>query len=917
MTDKLIARAEQHEYQKLFIQDLNWSAPDQPPVVVDYDGHQVKATNVSSYKGLRVWVIDKKPDSKLEVAVDQRLAKTSTDRIVIFHGDTDQVWRWPVRRATGNTTSTRLSRHKHRSGSPDPGFGAKLEVIRLPVDVTLDANSVLAKVRLAFDVEAHNETKYASKLMARLYTSLERAYPPDIGGKTRDHEISVTLARVLFLMFGDDTDMWQQDLFRDYVHEQTAADGTDIGDRLTSLFTFLNTDVDDQATAADFVGFRYVNGGIFSEQITLPTINADFREAVLEACDRDWTAISPAIFGSMFQSVRDDKTRRELGEHYTSEENILKTLNPLFLDELRQEYANALKRDTEQKQINGLNALWRRLGNLRFMDPACGCGNFVIIAYRELRDLELHVMEALLDRQRGSDQLTLGGELVRGLRVTLDHFYGIEIDEWPARIASTAMFLVDRQCDLRLRDRFGEPPERLPLRTEANIASGRNALREDWETICPAGPNTEVVIAGNPPFIGMARMSPEQQADNRYVFAQLPEAKGQRTGRLDYVACWYPKAISYIQRHPTTRCAFVSTNSLTQGDQARAFDPIIRAAHVSISFAYRTFPWRTESARDAVVHCVIIGLCANASNPRIYTSDGVGHVGKCINFYLLDTQLPAPSKRRRPPLAELPRMSKGNQPWPTVGLLVEDDELEAVQEDPAAATFLRPFVQTTEMVKGRTKHCIWMPVRDAQAIRQSPELRHRFALVAAERRKPSAHSVADIPTNRFSQVRQPTSRYLAVPEVSSVNREYLPIRYYEPNVIAGNKLMVIEDAPLWVFAVLSSRPFTAWVHVFAGRMKSDPSISPDLTYNAFPWKTPNTTQRQLLDAAGKDILDTRAKHAPATLEQLYHPSRTPDDLKAAHSRADLAVGELLDCPPTDDYYELAEFLLLQHHKLQA
>ncbi len=339
MTSPLIERVERHEYQKLFLQDLNWSRPDQPPVTIEYDDKQVTATNVSQYKGIRVWVVDQAPDSALEAEMNRLLEKSSTDRILIFHGDHEQVWRWPVRRVSGNSTGTRLSRHRHRTGQADSRFADQLEVIRLPFDQTLDSNAVLAKVRQAFDVEAKNETKHASKLMLRLYTAMEKAYPDSADEKKRDHEISVTLARILFLMFGDDTDMWREDLFQDFILDHTAADGSDIGDKLTTLFAYLDTPPEQRsATPEEFDGFRYVNGGIFKERLNLPAINAEFRTAVLDACDRDWTKISPAIFGSMFQSVRDAKTRRELGEHYTSEENILKTLEPLFLDELRAEF---------------------------------------------------------------------------------------------------------------------------------------------------------------------------------------------------------------------------------------------------------------------------------------------------------------------------------------------------------------------------------------------------------------------------------------------------------------------------------------------------------------------------------------------------------------------------------------------------
>lgn len=335
MTNPLVVLAEQHDYQTLFIQDLNWSRPDQPPTSIDYEGREVTATNVSSYKGLRVWVVNEEPDSKLEAVLDRHLAQNSTDRILIVHNDTEQVWRWPVRRTVGNTSTTRLSRHRHRTGDADPRFADKLDAIQLPFDVILDSNAVLAKVRQAFDVEAHNETKHASKLMARLYTSMEKAYPSTTDRAVRDHEISVTLARILFLMYGDDTDMWADNLFSDFIRDHTLPDGSDIGDQLAALFNYLDTAEEERTDPRlDLEGFRYVNGRILTERVPLPVLNAEFRTAVLEACDRDWASISPAIFGSMFQSVRDAQTRRQLGEHYTSEENILKTLNPLFLDEL-------------------------------------------------------------------------------------------------------------------------------------------------------------------------------------------------------------------------------------------------------------------------------------------------------------------------------------------------------------------------------------------------------------------------------------------------------------------------------------------------------------------------------------------------------------------------------------------------------
>ena len=373
MTDSPLSLVEEHLYQELFLHQLNWSAPDSPPIsYTAEDGQTYTATNISSYKGLRVWVCDDKPGSKIEAELDRLIAKTTTDRLVIFHNDDEQVWRWPARRTKDNSTSTRLTSHRHRNGRANPNFAARLDVIRLPIDIVLDANTVLTKVREAFDVEARNESKRASKLMARMYSALEAAYPTSYDRAKRDHEISIVLARLLFLMFGDDTEMWQDqqgepvpDAFLEFIHVQTPADASTLGQQLTDLFEALDKPGGAAARGID-AALPHINGGLFREKITLPALSADFRQAVLDACVVDWSTISPAIFGSMFQSVRDAQTRRELGEHYTSEENILKTLNPLFLDELRAEFDRAR---TMKDEKGVLTRLWKRLGDIRYMDP--------------------------------------------------------------------------------------------------------------------------------------------------------------------------------------------------------------------------------------------------------------------------------------------------------------------------------------------------------------------------------------------------------------------------------------------------------------------------------------------------------------------------------------------------------------------
>ncbi|MFC7500621.1 DNA methyltransferase, partial [Nocardioides sp. GCM10030258] len=546
MTDGLIAEADKGDFSKLFRVDLFWHSPDQAPIEIELDdGSTVKATNVSSFKGVRVWEVPALPGSAAEAKFDQAIAKNSTNRLVIFHDGDKQVWRWPSRTAKGAGVISRPARHVHRVGSPDPQFVMKLDAIRLPSDVVLDVNDLLSRVRGAFDVETKNETKRASKLMAQMYAAVEKGYAPGSDPKKRDHEISVSLARVLFLLFGDDTEMWKDssgeplpDLFQDFIKDDTERDGSDIAARLNALFRALNTSPGDRAgLAPELAAFPYVNGGIFDETITLPDLDNDFRKAILDASAVDWSTISPAIFGSMFQSVRDAQTRRELGEHYTSEENILKTLNPLFLDELRTEFDVALARDSAKKRVNALNVLWKKLGEIRYMDPACGCGNFIIVAYRELRALELELMGALADIQQGEDAATLDADWTHLLKVTLDHFYGIEIDEWPARIAETAMFLMDRQCDLRMKERFGVAPERLPIQKSAKIVVA-NALRTDWHAICPL--TESVIVAGNPPFAGRRTRTRDQSAD-------LEVAWGSRfDGTLDYVTGWHAKVLSYF-----------------------------------------------------------------------------------------------------------------------------------------------------------------------------------------------------------------------------------------------------------------------------------------------------------------------------------------------------------------------------------
>lgn len=900
MSQDLVAKSEKRDYRDLFLYELNWSAPDHPPVTVELeDGTSVSATNVSSYQGLRVWEVPAFPGTAVEAQVDREIAKTTTNRLVIFHEPERQAWRWPSRSSRGGGVVSRPARHVHRTGVTDSRFGEKLEAIRLPVDTLLDVNAVLMKVRAAFDVETSNETKRASKLMARMYAAVEKAYPAGCDPKQRDHEISVSLARVLFLLFGDDTEMWTVELFQDFVKDHTARDGSDIGHRLNDLFRVLDTAPDQRiGLPAELVAFPYVNGGIFEEKITLPNLDHEFRTAVLDAAAVDWSTISPAIFGSMFQSVRDARVRRELGEHYTSEENILKTLNPLFLDELRGEFDAAIARETDRKRANALRTLWDKLGEIRYMDPACGCGNFIIVAYRELRELELRIMDALTNAEQGEDAQALETDWTHTLKVTLDHFYGIEIDEWPARIAETAMFLVDRQADLRMRERFGQAPERLPIQRQAQILVG-DALEVDWKEFCP--PSESVIVAGNPPFLGHISRSAKQTEQLRAAW------DGADIGRLDYVTAWYATAMKYYGQ-TTGRWAFVSTNSVSQGDQVpRLFGPVFRAGW-RIKFAHRTFAWSSEAAGKATVHCNILGFDRGEGTARLFhyptpTSGPVEILASNINGYLADGPNVLVGPRKDPLSPELAVVTFGNMPRDGGHLLIEDEETyREVMADPVAAKYVRRFVGSEELVNGRHRWCLWMTELDPRDVTRSTILAERIEGVRQmrlESKAASTRGMAATPHLFGQRSGGYGTAYLGIPRVVSENRPYFTAARLPADVIPSDRLFTAPDADGFLFGLVSSSMFLTWQFAVGNRLESRPSFSNTLVWNNFPLPDITRGQRAAVAAAGARVSAARESFPTRSLAQLYDSSAMPEELKAAHDSLDDIVDSLFALAPDE------------------
>lgn len=900
-------------YQELFIEELNWQAPDHRPVsATTDDGRVLTARNVASHQGIRVWVCDDKPGSNLEAQLDRAISKTTIDRIVIFRNDQDQVWRWPARRHVNGAVTDRLTSHRHRNGQEDPKFAAKVEAIRLPFDTILDAPTVLQKVRHAFDVETQNESKRASKLMATLYASLAAAYPSTTPETQRTHEISVILARLLFLLFGDDTEMWATDAFRNLIQHDTSPDGSDLAKTLTDLFEQLDSP---SAPQGRYPGFKHVNGGIFHEPITLPPVGKDFRSAILDACAVDWSDISPAIFGSMFQAVRDAKTRRSLGEHYTSEENILRTLNPLFLDDLRATYMAALDRDTDQKKINSLRQLWRRLSEVRFLDPACGCGNFLIVAYRELRNLELAVMESLAELEgQGQGQETLGGDMVRAITVTLDHFAGIEIDEWPAKIAQTGMFLIDRQCDLKMEASFGRAPERLPIQTEAKIVVS-NALTVDWNEIFPA--TDGVVVAGNPPFLGISQRSAEQTRDLKAVWGD------RYHGTLDYVTGWHAKTIDYL-RGTKAEWAFVTTNSITQGEAtAPLFTPILDEGW-RIKFAHRTFPWTSEAPKKAAVHCSIIGFTRTNGTRRLFD---YGLDGSLLEERAIDNITPyltpgadiLVTSASQPLNPQLGTVAYGNKPTDDGGFVIEAEQYDEAMADPIAARYVRPYVGAKELLHAYQRHCLWLVDSTEEEREQSPFIKKRVAHVRESRLDSDAASTraAAKDAHLFRQISQPDTPYLCIPRHSSSSRPYFLSAHFDADVICSDANFLATDADGFSFSILSSAMFMAWQKAVGGRIKSDLRFNKLLTWNTFPLPEVSAEARQQIIDAGHEVLAARRSMGDTSLADIYAPGNIPDELLEAHAQLDRAVDALFRVDSPKSELERQALLLLLYDKARS
>jgi hypothetical protein len=716
------------------------------------------------------------------------------------------------------------------------------------------------------------DVKAAAK-MARLYDEIVRHNR--IESADDAHRLNIFFSRLLFCFFAS----------------LTSQDGSDAGRYLDELFRILDLPPDKRkGVPAHFAKFGYVNGKLFAAQTPSPEFSAPARRLVLECGTLNWSVINPDIFGSMMQAVVHAGQRESLGMHYTSVENIMKVIRPLFLDDLRQAFENA---DTRPK----LERLLARLSRMRFFDPACGSGNFLVIAYKELRKLEHRILQRIEEIDP-----TAPRKLFQFSRIKLEHFYGIEVDDFAHEIAILSLWLAKHQMNVEFHELFGVEISLIPLRDTGNIVCG-NAARLDWEEVCPVASEDEVCVMGNPPYRGAKLQSPENKGDLGAVFG------GARYPRnLDYVSIWFLKGADYVKA-TGANLAFVATNSICQGEHVALLWPLVLRDGVEISFAHQAFQWSNQAKGQAGVTCVIVGLASKPARHTLYAEEGRRSVPH-INAYLRPSSRDTIVRGRTTPIApELPPMGQGSRPNDGGHLTLSRAEREVlIAEAPEVAPYIKRYMGSSEFLGGIERYCIWIPDGAADRIARLPPMRQRFAQVAAVRRDSgeSARAVADLPYRfDFRVHRDGTS--IIVPSVSSERRTYIPIGFLDGATVISNLAYAVYGAEAWVFSVISSLAHNAWVRAVAGRLDSRIRYSGKLCYNTFPLPALSEGDKTLLAERAFGVLEVRERHAHLTLAQMYDPDSMPDDLRVAHRSLDAAVDRLYRGRPfesDDDRLEL-------------
>lgn len=740
----------------------------------------------------------------------------------------------------------------------------------------------LAGIEKIRNVEEADADVKSAELMAKIYDEIRRYN--DVKDMTEVHNLNIFMQRLLFCFFAEDTNLFPgENLFTNSIKQYTDEDGSDLAEFIDLAFWAMSTDVSvvRDTLPKEFAVFPYVNGGLFAQRVPIPVLSRRTRMLIIKCGDFNWKGIHPDIFGSMIQAVVTPEMRAGLGMHYTSVPNIMKLIRPLFLDELYEEFAVA--KDT--RDIKRLRKLLIRLGKIKFFDPACGSGNFLIVTYKCIRELEILIWRTL--RELGEPELPMSN-------ISLQQFYGIELDDFACDTATLSLWLVEHQMNNKFESAFGIRPNALPLRPSGNIVCG-NACRLDWNEVCPHTEIEEVYVMGNPPYLGRSLREDSHQRDMDFVFENIFD----KYKDLDYIACWFYKGAKYIE-HTQSLCSFVTTNSICQGIQVSLLWSQLLSV-ISIYFAYSSFKWGNNAKNNAGVTCTIIGIKpTNRDKNKYIFMWGSSIEVQNISPYIIasNTNIVYPTNA---PINNLPLMTLGNAPKDDGAFILTVEEKETFETQyPEISFFVKPFVGAEEFINDKQRYCFWITDESFAIALKNEELHRRIEKCKTMRlnsKKGATRKLAAFPY-KFGEIRYKESECIIIPAVSSERREYIPIGYLKAGVVVSNSAFAVYDAPLWLFSILTSKMHMAWVKTIGGRLETRYRYSAQLCYNTFPFPSINDAQREELEALAQEVLDIRDQHFDMTLGEMYNPESMPEDLREAHQRLDLAV---------DSYYRPEPF----------
>lgn len=758
----------------------------------------------------------------------------------------------------------------------------------------------LAGIEKIRNVEEADADVKSAELMAKIYDEIRRYN--DVKDMTEVHNLNIFMQRLLFCFFAEDTNLFPgENLFTNSIKQHTDEDGSDLAEFIDLAFWAMSTDVSTMrdTLSKEFAVFPYVNGGLFAQRVPIPVLSRRTRMLIIKCGDFNWKGIHPDIFGSMIQAVVTPEMRAGLGMHYTSVPNIMKLIRPLFLDELYEEFAVA--KDT--RDIKRLRKLLIRLGKIKFFDPACGSGNFLIVTYKCIRELEILIWQTL--RELGEPELPMSN-------ISLQQFYGIELDDFACDTATLSLWLVEHQMNNKFESAFGIRPNALPLRPSGNIVCG-NACRLDWNEVCPHTATEEVYVMGNPPYVGARLQSKEHKEDMEFAMQQ-----DIAYNNLDYIVTWFYKGSNYI-KDKKSKLAFVTTNSICQGEQVGLIWKYILSIGIEIYFAYSSFKWSNNAKHNAGVTCTIIGLQSMyyKNSPKYMFGNNEKKLVQNINPYL-SIGSNVFIDRKNESISHFPVIAFGSMPNDGGMLLLDEQEKEElIQENEMASRIIHKIYGSQEFIRDEKRYCLWitedlLPI--AYSINSIKNRIDECKRIRENSTRESTRLLATVPY-KFGEIRYKESECIIIPAVSSERREYIPIGFLNVGTVVSNSAFAIYDAPLWLFGVLTSKMHMAWVKAVGGRLKTDYRYSAQLCYNPFPFPFIDDVQREKLGALAQEIIDVRDQHYEMALGEKYNPESMPEDLKEVHHRLDLAVDSCYRPEPFASDEERLECLFTLYTKM--